>query len=116
MADGVFIGLLTFTLGVATDRVSFVAGTLDTGLFVWAAAAQALYRWGMQSATGATLGKLLVGLRLVNRSGGPPGPLTVLAREGTLFVLVGLPSLLTVMGLQYVALLAQILSFYLIVR
>lgn len=60
----------------------------QTGLVVWLVAVPFVYRWGMQSAFGYTLGKLGMGLRLVDRDGQPPGPIDVLNREAVQLVLL----------------------------
>ena len=62
--------------------------TDQTGLVVWLVAVPFVYRWGMQSAFGYTLGKLGMGLRLVDRDGQPPGPIAVLNREAVQMVLL----------------------------
>ena len=59
-----------------------------TGLVVWLLAVPFVYRWAMQSALGYTLGKLGMGLRLVDRDGRPPGPIAVLNREAVQLVLL----------------------------
>ncbi|MCY3914104.1 MAG: RDD family protein [Chloroflexi bacterium] len=59
-----------------------------TGLVVWLLAVPFVYRWAMQSALGYTLGKLGMGLRLVDRDGQPPGPIAVLNREAVQLVLL----------------------------
>ena len=59
-----------------------------TGLVVWLVAVPFVYRWAMQSALGYTLGKLGMGLRLVDRDGQPPGPIAVLNREAVQLVLL----------------------------
>ena len=65
------------------------AGTAgDTGLPVWVFVVSFVYRWAMQSALGFTVGKWMLGLRLVNATGVPPRPLTVFGREALWVLLV----------------------------
>ncbi len=73
--------------GVAPSPES-AAETDQTGLVVWLVAVPFVYRWAMQSALGFTLGKLAMGLRLVDRDGQPPGPIDVLSREAVQLVLL----------------------------
>ena len=73
--------------GVAPTAEAAVESEV-TGLVVWLVAVPFVYRWAMQSALGYTLGKLGMGLRLVDRDGQPPGPIAVLNREAVQVVLL----------------------------
>ena len=64
------------------------AEAASTELVVWIVAVPFVYRWAMQSAFGFTLGKLGMGLRLVDHDGQPPGPIAVLNREALQLVLL----------------------------
>ena len=64
------------------------AEAASTELVVWIVAVPFVYRWAMQSAFGFTLGKLGMGLRLVDHDGQPPGPIVVLNREAVQLVLL----------------------------
>ena len=83
-----------FVVFVAASIAGVVPGpeaateTDQTGLVVWLVAVPFVYRWAMQSALGYTVGKLGMGLRLVDRDGQPPGPMAVLNREAVQLVLL----------------------------
>ncbi|MCY3895051.1 MAG: RDD family protein [Chloroflexi bacterium] len=89
--DSVLVGLAVVVLGVATGVVNMDldAPALDPTLWLWTLVFEVLYRWSVQAAFGATLGKMVLGLRLVAADGGPAGPLPILTREISLGAMLG---------------------------
>lgn len=89
--DSVLVGLAVVVLGVATGVVNMDldAPALDPTLWLWTLVFEVLYRWSVQAAFGATLGKMVLGLRLVAADGGPAGPLPILTREVALGAMLG---------------------------
>lgn len=89
--DSVLVGLAVVVLGVATGVVNMDldAPALDPTLWLWTLVFEVLYRWSVQAAFGATLGKMVLGLRLVAADGGPAGPLPILTREVSLGAMLG---------------------------
>ncbi len=93
--DFMLVGFVTVFLAFATGSVApdgspDALGGLDIAFARWEAAAILLYRWGMQSAFGFTIGKLILGLRVVAADGSPAGPISILGREIVLFAIVNL--------------------------
>ena len=90
--DSVLVGLAVVVLGVATGVINMDlvdAPALDPSLWLWTLVFEVLYRWSVQAAFGATLGKMVLGLRLVAADGGPAGPLHILTREVSLGAMLG---------------------------
>ena len=82
----------------------------------WQFAAILVYRWAMQSAFGFTLGKLLLGLRLVADDGGPPGALRALGREVPLCMIVNVWLLAPVLFQYFVPQIASVISLWMALR
>ncbi len=85
----IFVGSGTGAISAAPDVAS-----IDARFVLWTFAMDVGYRWAFHSAFGATLGKLALGLRLVDRDGKKPGPVVVLGREVLLFALLGASSVI----------------------
>ena len=83
-----FVVFVVASIAGVTPDPEAAAETDPTGLVIWLVAVPFVYRWAMQSALGYTLGKLGMGLRLVDRDGQPPGPIAVLNREAVQLVLL----------------------------
>ena len=90
--DSLLIALAALVLGTATGVINMDidAPSVEPSLWLWTLAFEVLYRWSMQSAFGATLGKLALGLRLVAADGNMAGPIQVMVREVGLGTLLGL--------------------------
>lgn len=89
--DSVLVGLAVVVLGAATGVINMDldAPALDPSLWLWTLVFEVLYRWSVQAAFGATLGKMVLGLRLVAADGSPAGPLHILTREVSLGAMLG---------------------------
>ncbi|MDE2867173.1 MAG: RDD family protein [Chloroflexota bacterium] len=113
--DSLLVALTTTVLGVATGVISmdFEAPAIDPSLALWMLIFEVLYRWSMQSAFGATLGKLALGLRLVAADGSPAGPLQILVREIALGVMLGVAQ---ATGWAILPALVQVLLVYVVIH
>jgi len=113
--DSLLVALTTTVLGVATGIISMDldAPAIDPSLALWMLIFEVLYRWSMQSAFGATLGKLALGLRLVAADGGPAGPLRILVREISLGAMLGVAQ---ATGWAILPALVQVLLVYVVIH
>ena len=113
--DSLLVALTTTVVGVATGVISmdFEAPAIDPSLALWMLIFEALYRWSMQSAFGATLGKLALGLRLVAADGSPAGPLQILVREVALGLMLGVAQ---ATGWAILPALVQVLLIYVVIH
>lgn len=113
--DSLLVALTTTVVGVATGVISmdFEAPAIDPSLALWMLIFEVLYRWSVQSAFGATLGKLALGLRLVAADGGPAGPLQILVREVALGVMLGVAQ---ATGWAILPALVQVLLVYVVIH
>lgn len=113
--DSLLVALTTTVVGVATGVISmdFEAPAIDPSLALWMLIFEVLYRWSMQSAFGATLGKLALGLRLVAGDGSPAGPLQILVREVALGMMLGVAQ---ATGWAILPALVQVLLVYVVIH
>ncbi len=113
--DSLLVALTTTVVGVASGVISmdFEAPAIDPSLALWMLIFEVLYRWSMQSAFGATLGKLALGLRLVAADGSPAGPLQILVREIALGVMLGVAQ---ATGWAILPALVQVLLVYVVIH
>ena len=117
--DSVLVGLTTVVLGVATGIISMDldAPAIDPSLWLWTLVFEVLYRWSVQAAFGATLGKMALGLRLVAADGGPAGPLQILTREISLGAMLGVAQYLAQFtGWGLLPALTQVLLIYVVIH
>ena len=92
MLDQLLVSGLASLVGLAAGSLGQPGVGIDPGFAMWVRAFEVVYRWAMQSAVGYTLGKRLLGLRLVSMGSERPASLPVLGREIALFVILGLPT------------------------
>ncbi len=90
--DWLFVQFVVIFVGVRAGAVSIDPGVTaaeaaevaDPSLGIWGLVALVVYRWAMQSGFGFTIGKALLGLRVVADDGSAAGPIPILGREFTL--------------------------------
>ena len=113
--DSLLVALTTTVLGLATGIISMDLDgpALDPSLALWMLIFEVLYRWSVQSAFGATLGKLALGLRLVAADGGPAGAHRILIREVALGGMLGVAQLT---GWAILPALVQVLLVYVVIH
>ena len=113
--DSLLVALTTTVLGLATGIISMDldAPAIDPSLALWMLIFEVLYRWSVQSAFGATLGKLALGLRLVAADGGPAGAHRILVREIALGVMLGVAQ---ATGWAILPALVQVLLVYVVIH
>ena len=119
--DFMLVGFVTVFLGFATGSVSSAGpadtvGTIDIALAQWEAVAILLYRWGMQSAFGFTIGKLIMGLRVVADDGGPAGPIQILGREFVLFAIANLGPFIPQLAVLWIPWVLSLVNLWIAVR
>ena len=111
IVDSVFISFAAIIVGAASGSIgNDVDAVVNPAFAVWALALEVLYRWAMQATFGFTVGKFVLGLRLVGADGSRAGPLHVLTREISLFAMLFiaqqipsmLPLVLVQIGMLYV--------------
>jgi uncharacterized RDD family membrane protein YckC len=113
--DSLLVALTTTLLGLATGIISMNLDepAIDPSLALWMLIFEVLYRWSMQSAFGATLGKLALGLRLVGADGGPAGAHRILVREVALGMMLGVAQ---ATGWAILPALVQVLLVYVVIH
>ena len=113
--DSLLVALTTTVLGLATGIISMdlEGPALDPSLALWMLIFEVLYRWSVQSAFGATLGKLALGLRLVGADGGPAGAHRILIREVALGAMLGVAQ---ATGWAIMPALVQVLLVYVVIH
>lgn len=113
--DSLLVALTTTVLGLATGIISMdlEGPALDPSLALWMLIFEVLYRWSVQSAFGATLGKLALGLRLVGADGGPAGALRILVREVALGAMLGVAQ---ATGWAILPALVQVMLVYVVIH
>lgn len=113
--DSLLVALTTTVLGVATGIISMDldAPTIDPSLALWMLIFEVLYRWSVQSAFGATLGKMALGLRLVAADGGPAGAHRILVREVALGIMLGIAQ---ATGMAILPALVQVVLVYVVIH
>ncbi len=113
--DSLLVALTTTVIGVATGIISMDldAPAIDPSLALWMLIFEVLYRWSVQSAFGATLGKMVLGLRLVAADGGPAGAHRILIREIALGLMLGAAQ---ATGWAILPALVQVLLVYVVIH
>lgn len=113
--DSLLVALTTTVIGVATGIISMDldAPAIDPSLALWMLIFEVLYRWSVQSAFGATLGKMVLGLRLVAADGGPAGAHRILVREIALGIMLGAAQ---ATGWAILPALVQVLLVYVVIH
>ena len=113
--DSLLVALTTTVLGLATGIISMdlEGPALEPSLALWMLIFEVLYRWSVQSAFGATLGKMVLGLRLVAADGGPAGAHRILIREVALGAMLGVAQLT---GWAILPALVQVLLVYVVIH
>lgn len=117
--DSLLVALTALVLGALTGVISMDldAPTLDPSLWLWTLVFEVLYRWSVQSAFGATFGKMALGLRLVAADGGLVGPIQILIREVALGAMLGVAQYLAQStGWALLPALTQVMLVYVVIH
>lgn len=113
--DSVFISIAALMVGAATGSIG-PDSAVNPAFAVWALILEVLYRWAMQATFGFTVGKFMLGLRLVGADGNRAGPLRVLGRETSLFAMLFIAQNIPGLPQPLLPALVQIVLLYVVIR
>jgi uncharacterized RDD family membrane protein YckC len=113
--DSVFISIAAIIVGGITGSIG-PDSAVNPAFAVWALILEVLYRWAMQATFGFTVGKFMLGLRLVGADGNRAGPLRVLGREISLFAMLFIAQYIPGLPQPLLPALVQIVLLYVVIR